>query len=231
METKVHRLEFQKQKLSEKLEVQKKELAAQQQTIDSQFKRWTEAQSAVLAIRRGWAQFLEDLETMASSSGLDLRDSDLAFEEGCSFFDPMIQVLLAPAQRKEEQTMIDEVRAHAQTSESLAESVDIEIKRESERVTRFLAKILDHVQKGSSPKHVSDAKWKAAYRAASSRAKMAEDKLACKETELTDVRNELADRLIELESAQRKILSLKNAAPFVPPKPASKRASLNGIYL
>ena len=214
-EQRIKVLEIQNKRLSEKVEVQKVELAQRQKRIEAQEERWRDAQAAVFAVRRGWTQLHEDIHEIADRAGL--AENLAAMTETATFLDPLLTKLLASSGERtnaEGTTQEDDARTHAEEMRKLAEAADVEIRKQAKETVGVLAEIVGRLPSERAPSveatiQETDA-MKATIRAMQERVRLTQDTLTRRESELKEVRCHLSDTQLDLETAQRKILSYKN---------------------
>ena len=217
-EQRVKMLEIQNKRLSEKVEVQKAELAQRQKTIEAQEERWRAAQAAIFAVRRGWTQLHEDMHEIASRAGF--TKSLIATAETKPFLDPLLTKLMSSNGERtnaEREVQEDDARTHAEEIKKLAEAADVEIKNQAKGTVRLLAEMMAKLPSEEIPSVEATAleanARKATIRAMQERVRMTHDSLTRRESELKEIRRRLSDTQLELEMAQRTIMSYKNSTP------------------
>ena len=216
-EQRIKVLEIQNKRLSEKVEVQKTELAQRQKRIEAQEARWRDAQAAVFAVRRGWTQLHEDIHEIADRAGL--TENLAALTETATFLDPLLTKLTSWSGERtnaDGEMHEDDARTHAEEMQKLAEAADVEIKNQAKETVGVLAEMVTKLQSKRTPSVETVAAQevdaiKATIRAMQERVRLTQDTLTRRESELKEIRCRLSDTQYDLETAQRKILSYKNS--------------------
>eukprot|EP00803_Ostreobium_quekettii_P008134 evm.model.scf_1686EXC.1 EVM.evm.TU.scf_1686EXC.1 scf_1686EXC:13859-22425(+) len=242
MENKANRLQFQNQRLAEKLEVQKREISALGEKLQRQEEDRKEYQSTVLGINRIWNGLHDDMKCLYSrAKGAEAPSRDargMALEGLAAAGDPFLVALLsggpsAKAEAVEEHVEADrglgswvEAKLKERTAETLAIFSDclVEIRSQRQKLSDLAEDAVSRLGESAAQLIGQELRMEAAAlrasidsaealaRAATQRARHAEDRVLQLEHQLKECRDELTDKQGELAAAQRKIVSLKNAA-------------------